>query len=244
MDELNDISVETDFSSYKFTEIKVDLKTPLEKAFWWLTTLSVVAFVIALIISPGEKYDMQWHVIMAFAGVGSVLFCSLYFFTDNYYIFNFVNKKVFYHFKFFFYTKVEFVANFADIHAVTSTGKAHSDKSDGYYTYRVQCVLNTGQILDLSDETLEELERQNRIARKIASITGAKYVEGLAGCHAVAKRAGDKLSFDHYQCSWMDLTKTSFLEVGAVVAFIAVFSVIGRYSAEIIQSLKLIFGLT
>ena len=243
MDELNDISVETDFTSYKFTEIKVDLKTPLENAFWWLTTLSVVAFVIAFIISPGEKFDMQWQVIMAVAGVGSVLFGSLYFNTDNYYIFNFVNKKVFYHFKFFFYTKVEFVANFADIHAVTSTGERHSDKSDEYYTYRVQCVLNTGQIIDLSDETHEELERQNRIARKIAAITGAKYVEGLPGCHAVAKRAGDKLSFDHFQSSWLDLTKRSFLEVAAAIAYIAVLIAIGRSGSEIIQILKVIFGL-
>lgn len=242
MDDLNDISVKADFTVDKFTEIKVDLKTPLENTFWWLTALSAVAIGIAIIFSPGQELQQQWQAVMVVAGFCLIFCACLYFYTDNYYIFNLVQKRMFYHCKFFFYKKVEFIASFADIHAVTSTGRHHSDRSDDYYTYRVQCILNTGQILYLSDETHEDLEKQNRIAKKISAITGAEYLDGLPGCHAVAKRAGDKFSFNFYQSSWLDLTKQSLLEVMAGIVYIAVLIAIGKNGPEIIQILKAIFG--
>lgn len=242
MDNLNDISVAADFTIDKFTEIKVDLKTPLENAFWWLIVLSAAAIGIAIVLNSGPKFDLQWQGVIVVAGACLVLSASLYFNTDNFYIFNLVNKKIFYHCKIFFYKRVECIASFEDIHAVTTTGRRHGNRSDDYYTYRVQCVLNTGQIICLSDETREDFEMQKRIARKISAITGAEYVDGLPGCHAVVKKAGEKFSFNLFECSWLDLTKTSLLEVLAGIVYIAVLITIGKIGPEIIQILKSIFG--
>ena len=95
MDELKDISVEAEITSDKFPKIKVDLRTPLESTFFWLAGLSVIAMIIAWIISPGDKFDQQWQAIMAVGGIGLILSVALYFNTDNYYIFDLVNKILF-----------------------------------------------------------------------------------------------------------------------------------------------------
>ncbi|MBU1109631.1 MAG: hypothetical protein KKB51_23320 [Candidatus Riflebacteria bacterium] len=242
MYDLNDISVESDFKSIKFSEIKVDLTTPLESAFWWLSVLSIIAIVLAWIFSPGRELSPQAQGVMVVAGFCLVFFGSLYFNTDNFYIFDLESQQMLYHFKFFFYRKVEFVANFADVHAVTSSGKYHRDKDEEWYTYRVKCILNTGQNYYLSDETREDLEKQNRIAKKISTITGAEYVKGLPGCYAIEKKSGDKFSFSFYECSWLDLTKQSLLEVGLAITYIAILITIGRNGPEIVQLLKSIFG--
>jgi len=238
MDDIKDISVEAEINSDKFPKIKVDLSTPLELTFFLLAGLSVAAMVFAFILSPGEKFDQQWQAVMAVAGICLVLSITMYFNTDNYYIFDLVNKMMFYHFRFFFYTRVEKVASFADIHAVTSTGSHESDRYDDYYNYRVQCILNTGQILYLSDETRENLEKQNNTARKIAVITGAEYVAGIPGCYAVAKRAGDRFSFSFFEPTWFDITRRSFLEVVAGIAYIAILITIGKNGPAIIRFLK------
>jgi hypothetical protein len=198
--------------------------------------------IMAWVISPGEKFDQQWQAIMAVGGIGLVLFVALYLNTDNYYVFDLANKMMFYHFRFFFYTRVELVANFADIHAVTTTGMQESDRYDDYFTYRVQCVLNTGQMLYLSDETRENLEKQNNTAKKIAAITGAEYVAGIPGCYAVAKRAGDRLGFSFYEPSWFDVTRQSVIEIVVIITYIAIIITIGKNGPEIIRFLKSLIG--
>jgi len=238
MDDLKDISVDAEINSDKFPKIKVDLRTPLELTFFWLAGLSVVAIVFAFIFSPGEKFDQQWQAVMAVAGICLVFSIAFYFNTDNYYIFDLVNKMMFYHFRFFSYTRVERVASFADIHAVTSTGSQESDRYENYHTYRVQCILNTGQILYLSDDTYENLEKQNGIARKIAAITGAEYVAGIPGCYAVAKKAGDRFSFSFFEPSWFDITKKSAFEIGAILVYVATLVTIGKNGPAIIRFLK------
>ncbi|KAF1083023.1 MAG: hypothetical protein GQF41_0790 [Candidatus Rifleibacterium amylolyticum] len=238
MYELNDISVEAEITGDKYPKIKADLRTPLENTFWWLSVLSAVAIGVSFFISGDKRYDMQWQAVMAVAVFCLALFGSLYFNTDNYYIFDLPGKKMFYHFRFFFYKRVDLVANFADIHAVTCSGRYHSDNADNYYTYRVLCVLNDGQIIYLSDETREELEKQNRSARKIAAITGAEYVAGLPGCHAVAKQADNRLSFSFYECSWYYFTRQSALEVGASFLYVTILITIGKNGPEIIRFIK------
>lgn len=241
MYDLNDVSVECDFKDEKYLEIKVDLKTPLESAFWWMSVLSLFAIGLAWVFNSERELNPQTQGVIVVAGFCLIFFGSLYFNTDNYYIFDLESKQIFYHFKFFHYRKVELVANFVDVHAVTSTARYHRSKHDEWYTYRVKCILNTGQNYYLSDETREELEKQNRIAKIISSMTGAEYVKGLPGCYAIEKRSGDRLSFSFYECSWLDATKTSLLEVIAGIAYVAILITIGRNGPDIIQALKSIF---
>ncbi|MDD2999620.1 MAG: hypothetical protein PHV05_11215 [Candidatus Riflebacteria bacterium] len=242
MYDLNDVSVKADFTSDQYSEIKVDLKTPLERIFWWLAALSIASIGVVWIFSSEMIFILQWRAITAVGGVGFLFFGSLYFNTDNYYIFNLISKKMYYHFKFFFYTKVEFIADFADIHAVTFTGRQGGGDDSNDYLYRVQCILNTGEIIDLSDEESDNIDKQDRIARKISAITGAEYVAGWPGCHAVAKRADDKFSFSFYECSALDLTRQSLVEVLAGIAYVAILVAIGKNGSEIIQIIKTIFG--
>ena len=242
MDDLKDISVDAEINSDKFPKIKVDLRTPLDLTFFWLAGLSVVAIVFAFIFSPGEKFDQQWQAVMAVAGICLVFSIAFYFNTDNYYIFDLVSREMFYHFRFFFFTKVDFVARFEDIHAVTFSGRIDSGDQDESYAYRVMCVLHTGQTLYLSDETDEDLGGHDKIARKISAITGADYLMGLPGHSAVVKREGDRFSFSFRECSEVDPPGRAALEIGVGSVYLAMAIALGKNAPAIISFLKSIFG--
>ncbi len=242
MYELNDISVEAEITGDKYPKIKVDLRTPLESAFWWLTVLSAASIAGAWVFSSGEKFAQQWPSIVAVSVIGQVVFGSLYFNTDNYYIFDLVSREMFYHFRFFFFTKVDFVARFEDIHAVTFSGRIDGGDQNVSYAYRVMCVLHTGQTLYLSDETNEDLEGHDKIARKISAITGADYLMGLPGHSAVAKRASDRFSFSFRECSEVDPPGGVALAIGAGSVYFAMAIALGKNGPAIIRFLKSIFG--
>jgi len=242
MDDLKNIQVKAEINSDTFHKIKVDLRTPLESAFWWLTVLSAASIAGAWALSSGEKFAQQWPSIVAVSVLGQIVFGSLYFNTDNYYIFDLVSREMFYHFRFFFFTKVDFVARFEDIHAVTFSGRIDSGDQDESYAYRVMCVLHTGQTLYLSDETDEDLEGHDKIARKISAITGADYLMGLPGHSAVAKREGDRFSFSFRECSEVDPPGRAALEIGAGSVYLAMAIALGKNAPAIISFLKSIFG--
>ncbi len=242
MDELNDFSVESDFYSDKFREIKVALKSPLKRTFWYLSILSFLAIGFAWFLNVEKELTPQTIGVMIVYTGCLVFFTGLYFNTDNFYVFDLESKQIFHHFKFFFYKKVRFFANFSDVHAVTLTGRNQGSYFDASFNYRVKAILNSGECFYLSDETYEGQEKQTRIARKISAITGAELVKSFPGCNAVPKKSGERFSFSFYECSWLDTTKQNFIEVVAGIAFIAIIIAVGKNGSTIVKIFKSIFG--
>ena len=165
--------------------IKVDLDTSLESAFWAIMGLAAfAAFFLYIQGTLGGKKSPPNPALLKYVpmmlGVVVLAFISRLG-TDNYYIINIPKRKIFYHFKFFFEVKITPVVDFENISAIGVTGVRHTHKGSVWWKYKICVVKNDGELIDFSNESDPgRLEELNRKAKGMASVAGCLFAEGAA----------------------------------------------------------------
>lgn len=223
------------------SQIKLELKTPLEALFMWLSIGSLFVLVIGA-FNYMKEGGTPMSQVMSFLGLIFLgVFFNLYYNTDNFYVLDLDRKQLLYHFKFFFYKKISVAANFCDIHAVTVTSRYNRRKHDQWYTYQTVVVNNEGRVFQLSDPEREAIDKQRGLAEKIASLTGAVYVENPPESYADEVRHGSRYSFKHFRCSWLDSLKDTLIAMVGFMGFIALVASLNIYSQQLVEIFFRIF---
>lgn len=223
------------------SRIKLELKTPLETVFMWLSFCSLFLLVIGFIGYMEDGWTSKVMVMVYLGVISVVFFGSLYFNTDNFYILDMERRELLYHFKFFFLRKITVAARFDDINAVTVSGSYHKTKHDQWYSYQTVYVNGDGKVFPLSDPAREAIGKQRDLASQIAELTGARYVENPPQTFASECRSGSKYSFRHHRCSWLDSMKETAMVIVGVFGFIALVATINLHSEQILNIIKSIF---
>ncbi|PKL43096.1 MAG: hypothetical protein CVV41_11880 [Candidatus Riflebacteria bacterium HGW-Riflebacteria-1] len=157
-------------------ELKLELKTPLETFFMWAAIISCF-FILAGLIGLEKAVNFKSKLLFSAGCMSLVVFGSLYFNTDNYYIVDRTGERILYHFKFFFFRKVSTVCRFNEISLITSGGKHKKSKHAVWWEYAVFILTTNGELLPMSDYIKEAFDKQKELARKLSDITGARFID-------------------------------------------------------------------
>lgn len=223
------------------SQIKLELKTPLERLFMWLSICSALVLFVGVVGYLEDGMGPLPISTMSVGLVGLVFFFNLYYNTDNFYVLDLERKQLLYHFKFFFIKKISVAESFSDICAVSVSAKYHKSKHSQWYTYQVVYVNNDGNVYPLSDSEREAIQKQRDLAQKIASFTESEYVENPPECYATEVRKGSGYSFGHQKCSWLDSLKETLFAIVCVFAFIVFIVSINIYNKQIVEIIRNIF---
>lgn len=202
------------------TRIKLELKTPLENFFSWSSVAGGFLFLMGII---GYFEDGMVPMVKMFLIVGTItttFFLALYYNTDNYYILDVQNKRLLYHFKFFFVRKIIVQASFSEISSLTVGGHREKSEDEAWWEYRILMINNLGKIIPLSDFQKDSIEKQRQLAQLIARLTGADFVESLPEQIAEASPGiNGKFSFSHRSHTTSDSLQYNGLFLVGIIAF-------------------------
>lgn len=210
--------------------IKVDLDTPLESAFWTIMGLAAfAAFFLYIQGTLGGKKSPPNPALLKYVpmmlGVVLLAFISRLG-TDNYYIINIAKRKIFYHFKFFFEARITPVVDFENIDAIGVTGVRHTHKGSVWWKYKICVIKCDGESIDFSDEVSpDKLDDLNRKAKGMAAVAGCLFAEGAAQSKIVVTKGNsgsNMISFetdDQIQPQLKDikLSFTFFIVVALII---------------------------
>ncbi len=167
--------------------IKVDLNTYLEQFLSGIGMLGGIAAVILLVAGTcgsTSRYSRQYtppspealkYIPLALIVAGAGLLCR--WFTDNYYIMDTVEKKIYYHFKFFSYEAVSLFLSADQIEAIGVTGKKCSSKHSVWWEYKIVVIDKPGNMIDFSDRTRDSRFEHNEKARGMAAVMQCNFAE-------------------------------------------------------------------
>lgn len=168
-------------------KVKIDLNTPLETV---LTGVALGAGIISLMLLYGgscssySKHSRRTIPpnpellnylpltigIAAVAGFARIM-------TDNFYILDTVEKKIYYHFKIFSFESVSLFMRADQVAAAGVTGVYKSSKHGSWWEYKIVLVDREGKMIDFSDFKKEEYYGLNERAKGIAAVLGCPFAE-------------------------------------------------------------------
>lgn len=213
-------------------KIKLDLKTPLESFFFTAAFYSVAFFLGGFYGWMKDGMTMVTKLMLPAGAVFSAVFVILYNFTDNYYVLDVDEKCLFYHFEFLGYETERAMLTFSQVHALTVTSMQQVIGKQLAWTYQTVLVDNTGEVNGLSDMKTGSLEENRALARKIAGIIGAAYVEPLAEMVAEPVRGLNmRFSFEFREFDIMDRLWSVFLSYLQVFAFMGCIFLLVKYGS-------------
>ena len=168
-------------------KIKVDLDTPLESALLGMAIIGAVGLVIAGFASmEGGVPSLVWQALVGLTGIGAIGYRG----TNNYYVVDTRRKMLTYHFQFFSYRSEKPVAPFAQVVVCTVNGIRQSSKHSTWWEYAPFVVLKSGEKIKVGDykREYEGFTTANSVARKLANVTGARFLEGKTHHQMKVKR--------------------------------------------------------
>ena len=213
-------------------KIKLDLKTPLESFFFTAAFYCVAFFLGGFYGWMKDGMTMVTKLMLPAGAVFSAVFVILYNFTDNYYVLDVDEKCLFYHFEFLGYETERAMLTFSQVHALTVTSMQQVIGKQLAWTYQTVLVDNTGEVNGLSDMKTGSLEENRALARKIAGIIGAAYVEPLAEMVAEPVRGLNmRFSFEFREFDIMDRLWRVFLSYLQAFAFMGCIFLLVKYGS-------------
>lgn len=207
--------------------IKYDLQTSLEQFLFTGGILAAVAVVILLQIGVlGGRRSAPDHRALPYvplAVVASVVFFVLRHFTDNHYLVDPHQHRVFYHSQFLWFRSVRLVLRREDILAVATRGQKHSSKRGTWWEYQVVLIGANGHIVPFSDSKREALDECDAQAETVGGMLDCDVYKSPACCDLVVEANGGKVSLNYQPLRW-GLTRRDrtclVLVVGAFVVFV------------------------
>ncbi|PKL50463.1 MAG: hypothetical protein CVV42_02915 [Candidatus Riflebacteria bacterium HGW-Riflebacteria-2] len=217
-------------------KIILDLKTPLESFFF---TASFYSLAVLLGGCHGWMKDgmtMVTKLMLPAGAICSVAFVTLYNFTDNYYVLDIDEKCLFYHFEFLGYESERVMLTFSQVHALTVTAMQQVIGKKLLWTYQTVLVDNTGEVKVLSDMKSGSLEENKNLAKQIAGIIGAAYVEPQVEMVAEPVRGLNmRFSFEFREFNIMDRFWHAFLGYLQVFVFIGCIFLLTKYGISFVR---------
>lgn len=162
-------------------QIKLELVTPLESFFFYATFYSILILLTGYWGWIDDAPELMAKFIAGAGALATIVFALLYRFTDNFYILDIPRKRLLYRFEILAYKRVTLVRKFADIDALTVTGMEYRSKNGvPWWEYQTVMVDRRGEVIVLSDMKKNAFDESQELAKQIAGITGANYVEPAA----------------------------------------------------------------
>jgi len=158
---------------------RIDFSTPLEGALRKISLFCpplALIFLLAWFEDPGNTVSGWLGGLLFGSGVLAVL---LYWSTDNFYIFDRTEQKIFYHFQFLFQRRIEPVAAFSEVLAVTVASERFLREAPPSYWHSIALVISQDQVLPLSDQKRNSLAVMTRDARRLAEAIDVPFIPGL-----------------------------------------------------------------
>lgn len=168
-------------------KIKLELKTPFE---WLLISLMVFFGFAFLIILLQENSPFQFYYISGGAFILTFLFFLM---TDNYYILDQNNEKIFASMNFFGLSFEGKHIPFDDIIAVTTTAEEFRNKYNRYWVYTTVLISKKGKIFPMSDSKKrdEGYDFCNKRAELMAKEAGIQFIPGKYHMEVFAEKGED-----------------------------------------------------
>ncbi|MEZ7890654.1 MAG: hypothetical protein QMC67_02800 [Candidatus Wallbacteria bacterium] len=116
--------------------------------------------------------------------------------TDIYYVLNTREKKVYYHFKFFFYESVTPFLTCDNILAIGVTGEEYNSQKEKWWSYKICMVAKNGEIIDFGNSQKEACALLNAQAKGLARLFQCKFAECPGASYLRVKPVRN--SFDVY----------------------------------------------
>ncbi|MBI3039295.1 hypothetical protein HYY75_09660 [bacterium] len=169
--------VESGINLDKIEKIKADLETSLETVLFWLTCIwfGIAGGFIAIALEDRSAWFLLEYTHFPFCM--GILCLILYNATDNYYVLNVFEKRIFYHFKVFWFKKITPFLNSEDIAFIGVTSIYCSNDDTIWHEYKIILVDRKGNSIPLSDPN-QNLQTTNQKAKLFAQILGCKFEEG------------------------------------------------------------------
>ena len=203
--------------------VKIDLDTPLERFFKYSGFASLIGVLICLWVGylGGEDSPPQPEMLK---GIPILLGLAATFYflrraTDNYYVLDFRNRRILYHFRLLSWEKESPVFPWSDILSVAVVKVLHQTEDSSWLEYRVQLVRRTGEVLDFSDWDKELYPIQTR----------AEQLEKLIGCPLTAGGEGEVAVRKYHQSGgqpYVSWEPPSSLKNGQIIIWTVLISVI------------------
>jgi hypothetical protein len=158
---------------------RVDFSTPLE---YTLERMGLFGPLLSFVFLPAWFFEP----LMVFAGFlggvllfGGLLANFLYWTTDNFYIFDRNEKRIFYHFQFLFRKRINPVADFAQVLAVTVASQPSAGDDLPSNLHSIALVISQDQVVPLSDQKRNSLKIMTQDAQMLAEILGVPFIPGM-----------------------------------------------------------------
>ncbi|HNY10359.1 MAG TPA: hypothetical protein PKK26_02095 [Candidatus Wallbacteria bacterium] len=218
--------------------IKVDLNTYLEQFFSGVGILALIAAVILLIsgtCGSTSRYSHHYtppdpaalkYIPLALIAAGAGFLCR--WFTDNYYIMDTVEKRIYYHFKFFGYESVSLFLAADQIEAIGVTGKKCSSKHAVWWEYKIVIIDKPGNMTDFSDRTRDSRFEHNEKARGMAAVMQCNFAECPPEAHIKVTRdpSGHSCMVSFAGDTWSEFFSFEDSPVGLVTMAFIGFSIL------------------
>ena len=176
--------------SYNLPEsIKVDLSTLMEQ---FVLGGLIVSFVISGLLlfngtcghSSGRGSYRHYYPpdpglldYLPYAFAVTIFFAMAYWLTDNYYILKTSEKKIYFHFKFFWYESVTLFLTADNILAIGVTGEERHSKHDHWWVHKICIITRKGEMIDFSDWQRDARDALNAQAKGMARVFQCQFAE-------------------------------------------------------------------
>ncbi len=201
-------------------KIVLDLRTPLESFFFTAALYSSIILLGSYHAWVKEGMTTVTKLMLPVGVICTAVFVILYNCTDNYYVLDIDEKCLFYHFEFLGYETERAMLTFSQIDALTVTGMQQVIARKLVWTYQTVLADSSGRVTVLSDMKADAFEESKALAKKIAGITGATYVEAPAEMIAEPVRGLNiRFFFEFRECNIMDRFWDAFLGYLQAFAF-------------------------
>ena len=214
-------------------KIKLDLATPLERVFMWITILFITITVIGIFVLLDSGWTQLVKRLLLVGCLGTVVFVKFLINTDNFYILDIAGQRLQYHYKFYLIRKVSQVAYFTEFASITVGGKSCNSKEETWWEYQILLITRYGKVIALSEFDKNFTDRC-QLAERLAQITGASYVVPVPG--TIAKASTDRNgrhSFAHVPATYYDSFKryctTVIIGVAVLTGTVALAMVLSFY---------------
>lgn len=228
-----------DVNQKKFSDIndlgenryKLNLTTMLEDLFFNLFSLCLTITVLLSIVIFVKKNEIEYlsEVTVGFLAL-TLISWVLFKLTDNYYVLDISEGKIYYRFSFIFIEKLFLKALTSDIKALSTDCRLLVRRRENQYRYSMILITNSGKKIRISDwsgvNNNEEYDAFINETRELAEKLTFPFIPGKAEQLTILKNTGVnqcELTFKKWNV-WAETLKNmmfALISVVAVLAFIA-----------------------